>query len=269
MTRWIEVADGVLQGRYEPYDVTVAVVRGADGLLVVDTRGSRRQGDELLDDLRELDRPVRCVVNTHGHFDHSFGNQCFGPAVPIYGHDRLPAHVAEHEAPRLARTLASGVEGSEEFGDVVLTLPTRLVGDRDRIDLGDRAVDLLHLGRGHTDNDLLLHVTGTWVVGDLVEESGPPAYGKDSFPLEWPDTLAALLPRLGEDCVVLPGHGATVDRAFVRRQREDVVTVADLIAELHATGVPVEQALVEGGSRWPFPAEGLDDAVRRGYAHIA
>lgn len=65
----------------------MAVVRGADGLLVVDTRGSRRQGDELLDDLRDLDRPVRCVVNTHGHFDHSFGNQCFGPAVPIYGHD--------------------------------------------------------------------------------------------------------------------------------------------------------------------------------------
>ncbi|MBA3250620.1 MAG: MBL fold metallo-hydrolase [Geodermatophilaceae bacterium] len=268
MTGWVEVADGVLQGRYEPYDVTVAVVRGADGLLVVDTRGSRRQGDELRDDLRVLGRPVRCAVNTHGHFDHCFGNQCFGPGMPIYGHERLPAQFAEHEAPMLARAVSWGVEGSEEFRDVVLTPPTRLVGAEERVDLGDRVVDLLHLGRGHTDNDLVLHVDGTWIVGDLVEESGPPAYGKDSFPLEWPDTLAALLPRLAEDSVVLPGHGAAVDGTFVRRQCDDITVVADLIAVLHAAGVPVERALAEGGLRWPFAPEGLAEAVRRGYAQI-
>lgn len=265
MSPWVEVAEGVLQRRYEPYDVSVAVVRGTTGLLVVDTRGSRRQGDELRDDLRALDRPVRYVVNTHGHFDHCFGNQCFGPSLPIYGHERLPAQLTEHEGPRLARTLASGVEGSAEFADVVLTPPTRLIGDQGSIDLGDRAVDLLHLGRGHTDNDLLLHVDGTWIVGDLVEESGPPAYGKDSFPLEWPGTLAALLPRLTDDSVVIPGHGADVHRDFVRRQHHDVATVAALIVELSTAAVPVDRALAEGGARWPFPPEGLAEAVRRGY----
>jgi len=268
MTGWVEVSDGVLQRRYEPYDVTVAVVRGADGLLVVDTRGSRSQGDRLRDDLRELGRPVRYVVNTHGHFDHCFGNQCFGPALPIYGHERLPAQLADHEAPKLARTLASGVEGSAEFQDVVLTPPTRLVGGEEWLDLGDRAVDLLYLGRGHTDNDLILHVDGSWIVGDLVEESGPPAYGKDSFPLEWPDTLAALLPRLRAGHAVIPGHGAPVDADFVRRQHDDVAAVADLIAELHGAGVPEDRTIAEGGARWPFPPEGLDDAVRRGYAQI-
>lgn len=268
MSRWVEVADGVLQARYEPYDVTVAVVQGADGLLVVDTRASYRQADELRTDLLALGAPIRCVVNTHAHGDHVFGNHRFGPAsdlaVPIFGHERLPPHLAAIEAPALAASV-----GDPELQEVVITPPTRLVGAEERIDIGDRVVDLLHLGRGHTDNDLLLHVDDTWIVGDLVEESGPPAYGPDSFPLEWPDTLAALLPRLADGGPVIPGHGAAVDRDFVRRQHDDLRAVAALIAVLHAAGVPLHRALVEGGARWPFPADGLDDAVRRGYAHIA
>lgn len=264
MTRWVEVADGVLQARYEPYDVTVAVVHGADGLLVVDTRGSRRQGEQLREDVRTLGRPVRCIVNTHGHFDHCFGNQCFS-GDPMHGQRGMPAHLQRYEAPMLARSIASG---NDEFADVVLTSPTDLVDDLDRIDLGDRVVDLWHLGRGHTDHDLLLHIDGTWIVGDLVEESGPPAYGDDSFPLDWPQTVAVLLDRLGAENVVVPGHGAVVDRSFVVGQHRDLAAVEVLIVALHTAGVPVDQALAEGGARWPFPPEGLADAVRRGYAQL-
>ena len=55
----------------------------------------------------------------------------------------------------LARWIAEGAEPVEDWREVVITPPTELVGERTTLDLGDRVVELRHLGRGHTDNDLL------------------------------------------------------------------------------------------------------------------
>jgi glyoxylase-like metal-dependent hydrolase (beta-lactamase superfamily II) len=254
---WTEVGDGVLQRRYDPLDISICVVRGGDGLLLVDTRCSPAEADEIRRDLAELgDVPVRRVVNTHAHFDHTFGNQRFAD-VPILGHAGLPAHLDAYE-----RAMAA------ERPDVEITPPTELVGDRHVLDAGGRAVELLHLGRGHTDHDLLLHVpdAGVWLVGDVVEESGPPMYGSGCIPLEWPGTITALLGRLTGDDVVVPGHGAPVDRGFVARQQAELAALADLVRALHAAGVRASDAVAEGGDRWPFPpAAGLDHAVAAGY----
>jgi glyoxylase-like metal-dependent hydrolase (beta-lactamase superfamily II) len=272
---WAEVAAGVFQRRYNPLDVSVCVIRGSYGLAVVDTRSSPRQADQILADLRELgSRPVRWVINTHAHFDHCFGNQRFGSGsdrtAPIYGHARVPAHLDACERPLLAEWIARGEEPAEEWREVVITPPTELVGDRHALDLGDRAVDLLHLGRGHTDNDLLLHIPDAqaWLLGDLIEESGPPCYGADSFPLDWPVTVTRLLSLLADGDVLVPGHGGPVDPPFARAQQEQLAGVADLIRELHADRVPVGQALEAGGHRWALPAGGLAAAVEAGYAQL-
>jgi glyoxylase-like metal-dependent hydrolase (beta-lactamase superfamily II) len=270
VTAWAEVAAGVFQRRYDPLDISVCVVRGAGGLLVVDTRSSPQQADEIRTHLRELGSdPVVAVVNTHAHFDHSFGNQRFRQ-VPIYGHERVPAHLREYEEPMLAAWVARREEPVEEWAAVEITPPTVLVGDRHRLVVGDRSVDLFHLGRGHTDNDLVLHVpdADAWLVGDLVEESGPPMYGSGCYPLEWPATCAALAERVGATAVVVPGHGRPVDRAFVAAQQADLAAVAGLIAELHADGVPADRAVAAGTGRWALPPEGLAPAVSAAYAAL-
>jgi glyoxylase-like metal-dependent hydrolase (beta-lactamase superfamily II) len=271
MTGWAEVADGVFQRRYNPLDVSVCVVRGSGGLVVVDTRSSPQQADEIRSHLRELgDHPVLAVVNTHAHFDHTFGNQRFAE-VPIYGHRLVPVHLETYERPMLADWIARGEDPVEEWASVQIMAPTVLVGTRHRLEIGDRAVDLLHLGRGHTDNDIVLHVpdADAWIVGDLVEESGPPMYGSGCFPLEWPDTLAALTAYVAAGDVVVPGHGSPVTRAFVEAQRAQLAAVADLITELHGAGVPAGRALEEGAGRWALPAEGLDPAIQAAFAALA
>jgi len=273
---WNEVALGVFQRRYNPLDVSVCVIRGQGGLAVVDTRSSPRQADEIRADLRELgDAPVRWVVNTHAHYDHSFGNQRFGPGsdlnAPIYGHVRLPAHLERYERPRLADWIARGEEPVEEWREVLITPPADLVGDRHSLDLDDRTVDLLHLGRGHTDNDLLLHIpdAAAWLLGDVIEESGPPMYGSGCFPLEWPQTVTRLLARVADGDVLVPGHGRPVDPSYAAAQQAQLAGVADLIRELHAEGVPVSRAVEAGGSRWPLPADGLAPAIEAGYAQLS
>jgi glyoxylase-like metal-dependent hydrolase (beta-lactamase superfamily II) len=276
VTGWEEVADGVFRRRYQPHDVSVCVVRGTGGLLVCDTRSSHRQADEIRADLAELGtQPVRWVVNTHAHFDHTFGNARFGPGsdlgAPIYGHERVPAHLDAYERQVLAGLIAGAGEDPGEWGEVVITPPTVLVGTGMTLDLGGTVAQLLHLGRGHTDNDLLVHLpdSGAWLAGDLVEESGPPAYGPDSFPLDWPATVGRLRAALREGDVLVPGHGAVVDAAFAAAQHEQLSAAAALITGLHAAGVPEERAIAEGGARWPFPAGHLADAVRRGYRHLS
>jgi glyoxylase-like metal-dependent hydrolase (beta-lactamase superfamily II) len=276
VTGWEEVAADVFRRRYQPYDVSVCVVRGTGGLLVCDTRSSHRQAHEIRADLAELATlPVRWVVNTHAHFDHCFGNARFGPGsdvgAPIYGHERVPAHLDAYERPMLAEVVASGEEPAGEWREIVVTPPTVLVGEAMTLDLGGTAAELLHFGRGHTDNDLLVHLpgSGVWLTGDLVEESGPPAYGPDSFPLDWPATVARLQAALGDGDVLVPGHGAVVGTGFVSAQHEQLAAVAALIAELRAAGVPEEQAVAAGGARWPFPADGMSDAVRNGYAQLS
>src|SRR6516165_11971854 len=127
MAAWAEVAAGVFQRRYQPHDVSVCVVRSTGGLLVCDTRSSHRQADELRADLKELGtQRVRWVINTHAHFDHTFGNARFGPgsdiSAPIYGHERMPAHLDAYERRELAG-LSAEAEEPEEWREVVITSP--------------------------------------------------------------------------------------------------------------------------------------------------
>jgi glyoxylase-like metal-dependent hydrolase (beta-lactamase superfamily II) len=282
---WDEVGDDCFRRRYRSFDLNIGVVRGSDGLLVVDTRADLRQADELLDELGVFGRPVRWVVNSHWHFDHTFGNQRFveyarregerpsaaevSPDVELWGHVDLPSMLLDDEAELKASLRARfGPEAGDEYDRVTLTPPDHLVEARHVLDVGDRDVELTHLGRGHTGNDLALVVAGSDVVfaGDLLEQSGPPAYGDDCFPLEWPGTAAALL-RLGPSTVV-PGHGDLMTAHDATAQVDDISVVAELIRELHAAGIGVEDALAEAGDSWPFPPARLGHAVRRGYTAL-
>ena len=86
-----EIADRVWVARYEWFDVNVTVVRGSAGLLVVDTHASARAAREVVDEVRALGAgELVAVVNTHEHFDHTFGNGAFRAAygdIPIHAHE--------------------------------------------------------------------------------------------------------------------------------------------------------------------------------------
>lgn len=260
---WEEVADRCFRRRYGGFDVNVGVVVGRLGAVLIDTRASVPEGLELREHLHELGvgEPV-AVVNTHGHFDHCFGNAAFEGR--FWGHAGLAEYLAHEVWITMAQDdpdWALRVEGTP------VTSPTRLVHDTALIDLGDRLVELHHLGRGHTGHDLLVQVPdcGALFAGDLVEESGPPCYGTDSFPLDWPITLTRMLELRPE--TVIPGHGDPVDRAFAERQRDAIAAVAHGIRETFDAGLDPFKALRTAD--WPYDPALLLHAVRRGHAHLA
>lgn len=279
--RFSEIADRVFIERYPEWDVTVGAVLSSDAILLVDTRASAQQGRALIDDVRRFASalPIRWVVNTHQHFDHTFGNIAMPKEAVISAHVNAAAGL-EASATRIKRLIAETPEGdpdapeitTEVLADVAgttLRLPDRTFESVSTIDLGDRYVELVHPGRGHTDGDLVVRVPDADVLfaGDLVEQSGPPGFGSDCWPLEWPGTLDIVGGLLTGASIVVPGHGKPVDQQFVQDFREDISSVAQLIRSLHSQGIPVGDA-IRSSDAWPFPPQRLADGVARGYEQL-
>jgi glyoxylase-like metal-dependent hydrolase (beta-lactamase superfamily II) len=250
--------------RYESLDQTIGVIGGASGLIVIDTRASHRLADELRAELAELPGAVIGAINTHGHWDHVFGNARFA-ATPIWGHVRCATMITEHGEEQRARLLDRySPETAEQFREVELTPPTDLFEDTSALDLGDRQVELRHLGRGHTDNDIVVSVPDASVLfaGDLLENAPAPGFG-DSFPIAWAATGTALL-ELVEGAVV-PGHGDSFDRSFAERQVEELVVLAGLARDAVSGAIGLDEAI----RRSPFPAEPTAEAFERARFELA
>ncbi|NGO69497.1 MBL fold metallo-hydrolase [Streptomyces boncukensis] len=227
---WETVAPGVVRRRLPRWDATVGAVRGDAGVLVVDTGSSLREGAAVRGGVRGLfGRAVTHIALTHPHFDHVLGTAAFA-GVQVYGavgmaelldrsRDALRADAVAHGLPRDQAVEAADILVRPHHpvcGEVTLALGAAPGGER-------REVVLANVGPGHTGHDLAVLVPGEPDVvfcGDLVEESGEPQAGPDAHPARWPGALDRLLALGGEDAVYVPGHGALVDAAFVRRQRE-------------------------------------------------
>ena len=262
---WLEVADRVFVRRYAALDQTIGAVIGQSGVLVIDTRASHRRADELLADLRSLtDAPLAATLNTHHHWDHSFGNARFA-AGPIWGHQRC-AELLRTDGEAMLRDIGERLpELADEFAEVVITPPDRTFEDHATIDLGDRSVEVRYLGRGHTDNDVVALVSDADVLfaGDLLENGGAPSYG-DAYPTAWADTVElALLPLVTG--TVVPGHGDPADRAFARQQAVDLRAMAELGRRVVAGELGVEDA--ERAA--PFSAATARTAIDRSRQELA
>ena len=162
-TNWREVADEVFVRSYDHLDINICVVRGGEELLVVDSRSSPAEAAELAADLKAFaPARVHVLVNTHAHFDHTFGNQQFGPdsATPLRSSGTIDC--------RLTWTNTSGpgwLPGVPAVGRNLTETgrspdhPTHAAGDaRQPLQIGHRTVELQPLSPGHTDTDLIVHV---------------------------------------------------------------------------------------------------------------
>jgi glyoxylase-like metal-dependent hydrolase (beta-lactamase superfamily II) len=278
-TGFVEVADRCWVARFEFLDVNVGLVGGDRGLLVVDTHASEVAARRVVDQVRALGvGEVVAVVNTHEHFDHTFGNGTFRAAygvVPVHAHEVAAARTVP--AGERLKALYDDPDNRddphrEEVQATEIVPADTTFSSAVALELGDRLVELVHPGRGHTAGDVVVRVGDADVMfaGDLVEESaarsGVPGFGDDCFPMEWPATLDLVIQMLDDGSVVVPGHGLPVSKEFVQEQRSAVGIVAETIRDLAGRGVPLPDAL--DAAEWPYPKEELRRAVARGYEHL-
>jgi glyoxylase-like metal-dependent hydrolase (beta-lactamase superfamily II) len=266
-SRWTEVGDRVFVRRYAFYDQDITAVLGGDAALVVDTRSTPAQAREILDDLRDLASPrVGVVVNTHGHYDHAFGNAVFRPAV-IWGHERCRSMLQRLGEAQRARAALDAPEIAAGLAEAVIDPPDRVFAGSATLDLGGREVRLTYLGRGHTDNDIVVSIpdAGVLCAGDLVENGATPFFG-DGYPMDWPATADALLAMMGASTVVVPGHGDPAGRAFVESQLAGFRALASLATRVHAGVLDIEAAIQHSDA--PYPAAEAREPLERALAQL-
>src|SRR5690349_3409086 len=251
-----------------------AVVVNKDDVLVVDSHITPEAARVMLREIKSItDKPVRFLVNTHFHFDHTDGNQVFGPDVQIVAHDftrrklagdflhepifvnsvaALPKQIADLEGraaaekdpaakARLEQTVRVQRAYQEQLKEIQPTPPTIAFSNTMTLVRGGREIRLLFLGRGHTGGDVVVYLPDERVVctGDLLVNGI--ANLVDGYVNDWPETLDKLAALDFDD--VIPGHG----EPFKGKERIGFFQayLRDLWAQattLHDAHVPSEDA---------------------------
>ncbi|MDW4906104.1 MBL fold metallo-hydrolase [Streptomyces sp. ADMS] len=227
---WERLAAGVGRRRLPVWDCTVGLVAGAGGALLIDAGSSLAEGARLRLEAQVLaGRRVDFLALTHPHFDHVFGAAAFAGAHVLAAGGVGNAFGEVGRAALRADAVRNGLDirAAAEAADT-LVVPREAVRGTRTVGLAEgQEVLLADIGPGHTRGDLVAVVPGDPTVvfcGDLVEESGEPQAGPDAVPSQWPAALDRLLALGGEDALYVPGHGAVVDAAFVRAQRDALAT---------------------------------------------
>jgi cyclase len=266
-----KLADDVYAGIVSPEGNAVGnsgVVVLDNGVLVFDTHFTPEAGQSLMSALRSVtSKPVRYVINSHWHADHTHGNQAFADAQMISSTNArrdmqqmdIPSmnrniKIAQTQLEELGRSavqeqdsiqkerINSQIKARRDFLDTMSRLkfmtPVVTFDDSIKIQDGKREIRLYYYGKGHTDGDILMLVPDAKIVflGDLFFNDAIPNV-QDASILEWMKTLGKIL-ELDADKFV-PGHGPVGSKSDVKR-------FLDYFEELKAM---IEPAIARGESR--------------------
>jgi glyoxylase-like metal-dependent hydrolase (beta-lactamase superfamily II) len=212
----------------------VGLLVGDDGVLMIDDQFAPLS-EKLAAAIRALsNKPIRMLVNTHVHGDHTGGNENFGKmGIDIVAHDNVRV--------RLAR----GVNGAAP--SPADALPVVTYGDKMSLHFNGETVTVGKLPPAHTDGDSYIHFVNADVIhaGDVFRTTGYPGVDANNGGTVKGtiDALQMLVDIAGPNSKILPGHGVVSTREDVATFRTNTIEAQRRMTELIRQGMTLEQVI--------------------------
>src|SRR5258708_3029739 len=255
-----------------------AVILTNDGVVVVDSHSKPSAAFALYREIQSITKmPIRKIINTHFHWDHWQGNQAYAQAFPgleIITSERTKANLASANAgvgglgyiekqlqsvpkeiaklkedfvrassaeqkARLEANLRQTESYLAELKQLKPALPTRTVSSSVTLTEGGREIQILVLGRAHTDGDVFIYLPREKVVasGDALIDWMP--FLNDGYPEEWVQTLGAL--EKFDFARVIPGHGDVMPKEQLHFFRGYLTDLIAAVKKAKADGASLDE----------------------------
>ncbi|MGE3538200.1 MAG: MBL fold metallo-hydrolase [Candidatus Tectimicrobiota bacterium] len=262
-----------------------AVILTNDGVVIVDSHSKPSAAQALYREIQRLTKqPIRTIINTHFHWDHWQGNQTYAavsPNLEIITSERTKENLTRPDAgvgglsfvekqlvnipkeiealkndilrassPEQQARLEANVQQAEAYLEELKSfkpaLPTRTLSSSVTLREAGREIQILLLGRGHTDGDVFIYLPKEKVVatGDALIDWMP--FLNDGYPEEWVQTLTAL--EQFDFVHIIPGHGEVAPKshlAFFRGFLSDVIAAVKKASAEGATLPEMQKSVAE------------------------
>ena len=248
---------------------TIGVLIGPDGVFMVDTQFAPLS-DKIAAAVKQLTpQPIKFIVNTHVHGDHTGGDENFG---------RMGATIISREELRyrLAHPNPQG-NGQPGVATAAVGLPKQTYRNMLTLHMNGEEIQLIAIPRAHTDGDTMVYFPGLDIImtGDFYRSVQYPnadrANGGSVQGLI--DGLGTVIGHAGPNTKIIPGHGATVDRAAVMAHRDVAMAIRDRVQTLVAQGksedeVVAAKVTADLDARIKEPGMTAERFVRQAYADL-
>mgnify|MGYP003646824208 CR=1 FL=1 len=209
----------------------IGVSAGEDGLLIVDDQFASEEG-KIRAALKEINPgPLKFVLNTHVHGDHTGGNEAFGNEAVIIAQENVRKRLQDDEQPKAA-------------------LPVVTYENKISVHFNGEEIELIHFPNGHTDTDSVIYFRGSNVVhmGDHFFSGRFPFIdlGRNGSVEGYLKNVATVLETLPDDVKIIPGHGPLSTKADLKAFHAMIDACYTSVKEQVAAGKTIEDIQAKG-----------------------
>ena len=189
------------------FGANAGIIIGEKGVVVVDTLISAKQAKKFIKDIKAVTgKPIKYVINTHSHLDHTFGNYEFAKrGAVIIAQKNCLSNMKKGSETTLKNAKNFGLTPKDMKGTKI-AYPALTFTDRMEIDLGNQVVELVNTGHSHTNDSIMVYLPESRILfaGDVLFTGYHPFSADGDIP-EWTRTLDNIM--LMDVERIIPGHG--------------------------------------------------------------
>ncbi len=215
--------------------VSVVVFHGDNGTLVIDA-AYEQSADALMNTIATLsDQPVKYLLNTHLHGDHTGGNKVIGKDASIIAHPSVKEYLSKDQQ--------RGENVIPAFPDYAQ--PDILVEKEMELEFNGERIQITHMPGGHTGGDLTVFFPDSrvLVMGDLLFAKYFPYVdtGNGGNPLRFMQNVETIIKKYPEDITFVGGHGPVFTHSDLKGWYTDLMQTMEVVREGKKEGLSVEE----------------------------